>query len=210
MESTTALFFWRTAVTLKQKSSCKEIKRNQILPAHFNCAQCLVYFEDDAVVFLQKIALIDQTGNTELVLGDVFAVFVAKLDESTVVFLIRIDTTQGTNNYTIEGSIKDFGMGNGTWKEVVNALDYHPKWDWSFTSWQQANIFSWNAISTCDSIARYCQWVFHFLTQFQVVGVANEVAKVKEDFLVMFKRLNEAEVVLQKRFFVIFRLLMQI
>jgi hypothetical protein len=33
-----------------------------------------------------------------------------------------------------------------------------------------------------------------------VAGVANEVAKVKEDFLVVFKRLDETEVVLRKMF----------
>jgi hypothetical protein len=63
---------------------------------------------------LQKIALVDQTGNSELVLRDVFTVFVAKLNESAIIFLVRIDATQWTNNYTIEGSIEDFRMGDGS------------------------------------------------------------------------------------------------
>lgn len=65
------------------------------------------------------------------------------------------------------------------------------------TTRQQANVFSRNAISTGDAITRRCQRVLDFLTQLQVVGVADEVAEVEEHFLIVLECFNEAEVVLK-------------
>lgn len=129
-------------------------------------------------------------------LRNAFTVVILHLNEATVLLLIRIDAAQWSNNNAIENSIEYFWMNYSSYKIWAIKISFPIlHFITNLTSWQKSNILSWYTVSG-HTIA-CCQWIFNFLTQFQMICIANEVAEVEEDFLVVFQCFNESKVVLK-------------